>query len=509
MKFFAKEQVSDVIIIGAGVVGCAIARELSKYQLDVLLLEKENDVSMGASKANSGIVHGGYDAKHGTQKGYFSRKGNRMFKQLNDELNFGYLECGSLVVAFDEEELDILHHLMENGIKNGVDDLEIIEREQILALEPHLNPKVKYALYCKSAGIASPYEMTIALAENAITNGVSLQLKSEVVNISKGLVSEFVNTEDTGIEEDEDVFEVTTMKDGQKTAYYGRYIVNAAGVYSDMIPQMLGMNEFSINPRKGEYILMNKNQGHLAKGVIFQTPTAKGKGILVTRTYHGNLMLGPNASEVQDRTEVGTDIDVLSYIVKTARKSVKDFDTKYTLTSFAGLRASSSIKDFIIEESKVKRFINVAGIESPGLTSSPAIAVYVTELLKTSGLELIEDKNFHPNRKSIIIEKDENFEGKVDHEEADMNIICRCEKVTESEIIDAMNRGIPIDHVDGIKRRSRATMGACQGNFCTSRITALIARELGIDESEVTTRGKGSLSLPSREDRTFWKRLEE
>jgi len=482
------QDVYDIIIIGAGVIGCAIAREMSKYHGDILILEKESDVSNGASKANSGIVHGGYDAKHGTLKAYFSRRGNRMFEQLNNELNFGYLECGSMVLGFNEEDLIALKKLVENGIKNGVDDLRIIEKDEILEMEPHVNPEVKYALYCKSAGITSPYELTIALAENAIVNGVTIELNNEVKSISKNKNS----------------FIVTTGK----KSYNGLYIINAAGLYSDTIPRMLGMNDFNIHPRKGEYILMNKNQGYLANGVLFQTPSESGKGILVTRTYHGNLMLGPNAQEIQDKDEVGTSLEALEYIVKTARKTVKDFDVKYTLTSFAGLRASSSAKDFIIEESEVKGFINVAGIESPGITSSPAIAVYVCKLLEKSGFVLKKNESFNPDRKAIIRLKDDSFDGKVDHEDPNKNIICRCESVTESEIVDALNRGIVINHIDGIKRRTRCTMGPCQGHFCTSRVTRVIARELGIKESEVTMRGKGSLPLPPRENRMFWKKLE-
>lgn len=479
----------DVIIIGAGVIGCAIARDLSKYTAKVLVLEKENDVSNGASKANSGIVHGGYDAKHGTMKGYFSRKGNRMFRALNDDLNFGYLECGSMVLGFSDEDLIVLKKLMENGIKNGVDDLRIIEREEILSMEPHVNPEVKYALYCKSAGVASPYEMTIALAENAVQNGVQLKLKHEV----------------RGIEKEDQGFIVKTSQG----AFTSTYVINAAGLYSDRIPQMLGMNDFSIHPRKGEYILLNKNQGHLAKGVLFQTPSAMGKGILVTRTYHGNLMLGPNAQEVQDVEAVGTGIEALKYIVETARKSVQDFDVKFTLTSFAGLRASSSIKDFIIEESAVKGFINVAGIESPGLTSSPAIAQYVVGILEKSGLKLNKDPEFNPHRKPIIIKKNQDFDGKIDDENPEKNIICRCETVTEAEIVDALHRGIEVNHIDGVKRRTRCTMGPCQGHFCTPRVQKIIAREMQIDVSEVTRRGKGSSSLPPREDRLFWKKLEK
>jgi glycerol-3-phosphate dehydrogenase len=478
----------DVIIIGAGVIGCSIARELSRYKGRILLIEKENDVSNGSSKANSGIVHGGYDAKHGSLKGTFSRKGNRMFEQLNRELNFGYLECGSMVLGYSEEDLDVLKGLMENGIKNGVDDLRIIEHDEILEREPYVNPDVKYALFCPTAGVTSPYEYTIALAENAIQNGVTLKLNHEVM----------------GLEKNDQGFKVGTSAGD----YHGRYVINAAGLTSDLIPQMLGLNEFSIHPRRGEYLLLNKNQGHFANGVLFQTPSDKGKGILVTRTYHGNLMLGPNAQEVDDVEAVGTSLDALVYIVNTARQSVKDFDVKYTLTSFAGLRASSSRHDFIIEESTIKGFINVAGIESPGITSSPAIAVYVTEILEKSGYLLEENEAFDPKRKAIIVSKDDSFQGKIDDPDPKKNIICRCELVTEAEIVDSLHRGITIDHIDGVKRRTRCTMGKCQGLFCTPRVKKIIAREMDIEESEVTARGKGSLSLPERENRMFWKKIE-
>ncbi|BES64384.1 NAD(P)/FAD-dependent oxidoreductase [Gottschalkiaceae bacterium SANA] len=478
----------DVIIIGAGVIGCSIARELSRYKGRILLLEKENDVSNGASKANSGIVHGGYDAKHGSMKGYFSRKGNRMFEQLNQELNFGYLECGSMVLGYNEEDFDVLRGLKENGIKNGLDDLRIIEHDEILEREPYVNPDVKYALFCPTAGVTSPYEYTIALAENAIQNGVTLKLNHEVL----------------GIEKNNDEFKLIT-NDGN---YSGKYVINAAGLTSDKIQQMLGLDDFSIHPRRGEYLLLNKNQGHLANGVLFQTPSDKGKGILVTRTYHGNLMLGPNAQEVDDVEAVGTSLDALVYIVNTARQSVKDFDVKYTLTSFAGLRASSSRHDFIIEESAIKGFINVAGIESPGITSSPAIAVHVTEILEKSGYLLDENEAFDPKRKAIIVLKDNSFQGQIDDPDPKKNIICRCELVTEAEIVDSLHRGITIDHIDGVKRRTRCTMGACQGNFCTPRVKTIIAREMDIEESEVTARGKGSLSLPERENRMFWKKIE-
>ncbi len=467
----------DVIIIGAGVIGCSIARALARYELQVGVLEKANDVSCGASKANSGIIHGGYDAKHGSLKSELVRQGNRAFPALEKELHFGYRECGSIVVGFDEADREKLEELMENGRLNGVDDLEWIGQEKLRQMEPAISDKALFGLYCPSAGVASPYELTIALAENAIQNGVDIFLNQEVIDIQKN----------------EDTFNIKTS---EKT-YRAPYVINAAGAYADYINEMLHEKSFSIIPRKGEYILMHKSQGYLAQHVLFQAPSILGKGILVTATYHGNLMLGPNASEVDAPDEVGTTFGKLEYIVKTARKTIPGFDLKYTLTSFAGIRATSSTGDFIIEMSKTPGFVQVAGIDSPGLTSSPAVAQRVVDILKRNGLKLREKSVFHEERPPII------------NKNADGNIICRCEQVTDTEIIDAMHRGLRIDHIDGIKRRTRATMGPCQGNYCTPKIKALIAKELGIAEETVTLRGEGSLPLPPRENRQFWKRLED
>lgn len=483
----------DITIIGAGIIGCSIARELSKLNLKILLIEKENDVSCGASKANSGIVHGGYDAKAGTKKAYFSRKGNLMYDKLDKELNFGFERCGSLVLAFTKEECVELEKLMENGIKNNVLDLKLLEKEEILKLEPYVNKDVIKALYCPSAGITSPYEATIAFAENAVLNGVDLKLKNEVEKI----------------ENKDDFFLIHSKEESIKNTFKSKYIINCAGAYSDKIANMVGLEDFYIIPRRGEYILLNKNQGYLANRVLFQAPTKEGKGILVTKTFHGNLMLGPNAQEVQDPKEVGTNLENLKYIVKKARKTVNDFDLKYTLRSFSGIRATSNLHDFIIGKTKVKNFINVAGIESPGLTSSPAIAKYIYDLILELEPNIDLKKDFNPYRKAIIIKKKDDFDGKIDHENKAKNIICRCEKVTESEIIDAINRGIKIDSLDAIKRRTRTMMGQCQGHFCTNRVKKVLARELNIAEDEITLRGKGSSSLPNREDRMFYKKLED
>ena len=470
----------DICIIGAGVVGCAIARELSKYDLNICMLDKSDDVSNGASKANSGIVHGGYAAKYGTLKGKLNFEGNILYEKLNSELNFGYRKTGGLVLGFSEDDLEALKKLYENGIKNGVKsgDMEILSSKEIIQLEPNINKEVKYALYAKDVGVTSPYEFTIALAENSIENGVELFLENEVISISKQVESFVTIT--------------------QENKYESKYVINAAGVYSDKIANMMGINNFYIEPKRGQYILLQKEQGYLANTVLFQIPTKIGKGILVTQTYHGNLMLGPNAEEVDERDNLSTTKETLDYIIDTARKSVPNFDVSKILTTFSGMRPISSTGDFVIEESSVTGFINVGGIDSPGLTSSPAIALKVVGILLTRGLILKEKKNFNPYRKSILIKKDSGFKGIIDSLDPSTNIICRCEKITEIEIINALNRGIKIKSIDGIKRRTRAGMGYCQGKFCGPRVRSLIAKELNISEEEVTKRGPKSSIILNR-----------
>lgn len=479
----------DIAIIGAGVVGSAIARELSKYELNTCLLEKSEDVSSGASKANSGIVHGGYAAKYGTLKGELCIKGNEMYRQLDKELNFGFRETGALVLGFKEVDEKKIKELYDNGIKVGCDDLEIIHEDRIREIEPHVSKDAKVALYAKSVGVVSPYELTIALAENAVKNGVELRLESEVIHI----------------EIKENYFNVKTTK-GE---IHSRYVINAAGLYSDKVANMVGINNFKIIPRRGQYILLGKDQGHLVNTVVFQLPTDKGKGILVTTTYHGNFMIGPNAEEVDDKDDVATTMESLEEVIETARKSIPDFDIRRALTSFSGIRAVSSSGDFIIEESGVKRFINVAGIDSPGLTSAPAIAGKVVEILMSSGMELKKKDSFNPYRKAIIIKKEKNFDGKIDHEDPEKNIICRCEKVTEAEIVDAIHRGLPVNSIDAVKRRTRAGMGPCQGNFCRQRVRTIIARELNISTDEVTLRGKLSSESPFRPDINFIRKCDK
>ncbi|WP_459994938.1 FAD-dependent oxidoreductase [Marinitoga arctica] len=480
----------DIAIIGAGVIGTSIARELSKYELKILLLEKSDDVSNGASKANSGIVHGGYAAKHGTLKGKLSFEGNKLYDELDKELNFGFKRTGALVIGFDENDEKNIFNLYENGIKNGVkkEDIKVIYKDEILKLEPNINKNVKVALIANDVGITSPYEMTIALAENAVKNGVELKLENEVI----------------GIEEQNDYFIINTNQSSYKT----KYIINAAGVYSDKISSMVCINDFYINPRKGQYIIFHKGYGKIINRVIFQTPTEKGKGILVTPTYHGNLMIGPNADEISSKEDVTTDIETLKYIIKTAKKSVPNIDLRKVLTSFSGIRPTPSTGDFIIKEAK-ERFINVAGIESPGLTSSPAIAKMVINILKNSKLKLTKKNYFDPYRKPIIVPKNLSYKevNKMLELNSEEQIICRCEMVSKKEIIDALNRGIPIKSVDAVKRRTRATMGFCQGEFCTPRVRKVIAETLKIKEEDVPIRGKKSGILPKKVNLNYFKNI--
>lgn len=465
----------DIIVIGGGVIGCSIARQLSQYNLKTLILEKSNDVGNATSKANSGIVHGAYAAHHGTLKAEMCAKGNPLFEELEEQLNFGYRKTGGFVLAFEKKDLKKVEELKANGIKNGSSRIRILDREQILEMEKAINPKVAYALYDPDIGLVSPYEYTIALAENAIENGVDLFLNTEVKAIA-------VESEKFSVKTNSRIFE-------------GKYIINAAGVYSDKIAEMAGAANFKIKPRRGQYIIFEKDSGKLFKNVIFQLPTEKGKGVLVTSTYHGNLMIGPDSQEIMNREDKSTDMDTLKYILETAQLSVPELLNHKIIRSFSGIRATPDTGDFIIEESRVKRFINVGGIESPGLTSSPAIALRVEQLLKETGLLLTRKKNFNPYRKGIIVKKDltkEEVNRRIKLDSCPEKIICRCESVSEAEIVDALNRNIHIDSIDAVKRRTRAGMGLCQGNFCGPRVKQLIAREKGINEDEITN-SKGSV----------------
>jgi glycerol-3-phosphate dehydrogenase len=479
-----ERPVYDVCVIGAGIVGCAVARELSRYRVRVLLVERGEDVGLGATKANSGIVHGAYSSAHGTLKASLCRAGALMYPRLNGELAFGYRRTGALVLAFSPEEKRTIADLAANGLANGDDDLQLLGAEQVRRLEPRINPEVQAALLCPSVGVASPYEMAIALAENAIANGVELRLASEVTSLS--------------LDDQRDGSRFRLVAGGREAA--ARFVVNAAGVYADRVASFVGEPGFRIVPRQGQYVLFERGTGAAVSRVIFQVPSARGKGILVTSTYHGNLMIGPNANDVEDPEDEGTSLDVLGHIVATARRSLPDFDLRQALTTFAGVRATSDTKDFVVGAGAVPGFINAGGIDSPGLTSAPAIAERVRDLLADAGLRLEPRPEFEPARRPIIVPKSLSDKEVVPLLEAPGpgRIVCRCERVTEGEILDAMSRGIPVRTIDSVKKRTRAGMGKCQGRFCRPRVAAILARESGVDDAEAIRAYEQHLASKSR-----------
>jgi glycerol-3-phosphate dehydrogenase len=471
----------DVCIVGGGVIGTAISRELSRYQLKVRVVERNEDVATETTKANSGIVHGGYDAAHGKLKGFFSAKGNAMYPQLEEELHFGFRQTGSFVVAFNENQEPELDRLLENGIKNGARGLEIISGDRAREMEPHLNQTVTKALYCSTAGVTSPYELAVALAENAAKNGVEYSFYTEV----------------NGIEKVEDHFVLHT----NKGPIEAKVVINAAGLYADRISAMIGEDDFTINPRQGQYVLLDKDQAFMTDTVIFQAPENGSKGVLVTPTVHHNILVGPNSDYIDEKNDVATTSDVISKILKAGSKSIDAINTRKVIRSFSGNRASSDRGDFIIGETNVKGFVNVAGIESPGLTSAPAIAVHVADLLKEMGLELTADPNFDPTRKPykrIADMQAEELNNLIAEEPAYGRVICRCESISEGEIVDAIHRGLPITSVDAVKKRTRAGMGRCQGGFCVPRVMEIISRETGLSMEEITKQGEGSYLLTKR-----------
>lgn len=476
----------DIIIIGAGIMGCSIARELSRYDLDILVLEKENDVASGSTKANSAIVHAGYDAKHGTLMAKLNVRGNELYESLCRELDVPFKRIGSLVIAFNKNEEKILEELYERGTKNKVPDIQIIEKNKVLNLEPNINPDVTLGLYAPTAGIVGSYELCIALIENAITNGVELLRNSKVRQIKK-----------------ENAIFIVKLLNG--STFKAKVVVNCAGLYADEIHEIAGGKGFKIKPRKGEYHLLDKSQGKLVKRIIFQVPTEMGKGILVLPTVHGNLIVGPNATDITDKTDLSTTYEGLNAIVNKSKTTIKDFILRESIRSFAGLRAvpSTPERDFIIEESKyIKNFINVAGICSPGLASSPAIAEMVVNIIAKLGtLDFIPSKKFINTRKAIetIYNKSPDKIQKIYNKDKKYgNIVCRCEIISESEIIQAIHRPAGAKDIDGIKRRVRAGMGRCHGAFCLPKIIQILAKELKVRPEEITNFGKNSNILLER-----------
>lgn len=469
----------DVLVIGGGVVGGLILRELTKYKLSVCLLEKENDVAMGASKANSGIVHAGFDATTGSLKAKFNVQGNRMLESVCADLGVKFRRNGSLVVAFSEEDIKTLRDLKERGQQNGVEGLEIVDRARLCEMEKNISDEALAALYAPTGGIVCPYELTIAAIGNAMDNGAKLMTEFEV----------------TAIEKTENGYSVTSA-DGREV--YAKLVVNCAGLQSDKIAAMIGDTDIKIGARKGEYILLDRENGDFVEHTLFFTPTKLGKGILVTQTVDNNILLGPTAEEqTDDNTE--TSANGLAFVIEKAKKMCKNPPLFNTITSFAGVRAYSDRHDFIIEESKkAKGFIHCAGIESPGLTASPAIAKYVVETLVGGITSLEKNETFNGVRKPDYFFKNLSMEEKnaiIKENPSYGRIVCRCEQVTEGEILRAIRENPPARDIDGVKRRTRSGMGRCQGGFCQPYVAELIAKEQGMPLTSVTKSGKGAQLL--------------
>ena len=469
----------DVTIIGAGVIGGMIARCLSKYDIKVCILEKENDVATGTTKANSAIVHAGFDAKEGSLKARLNVQGSKMMKQITDELGVKYINNGSLVIGFNEEDRNTIEELKKRGETNGVEGLEILEKEELKIKEPNISDNVICALYAPTGAIICPYELAVASIGNAMDNGTELVTGFEVLNIEKC----------------DECYKISSADRSIKT----KIVVNAAGVFADKIAHMVGDNSFSITPRKGEYILLDKECGTLVTHTIFRTPSKMGKGILVSPTVDGNLLTGPTSVDVTEKENTETTEEGLAHII---RESCENANVPYnkTITSFCGLRAVGDTGDFIIN-SPEPYFINVAGIESPGLSSAPAIAEMVRDIIEACGMDLREKETFNPIRRPMHYFRKAPIEEKnkiIANDKTFGRIICRCEGVTEGEILEAIRTNPKPSDLDGVKRRTRAQMGRCQGGFCTPYIIGLLSQELGISPEEVTKNGKNSYLITGK-----------
>lgn len=466
----------DIIIVGGGVIGCSVARTLSKYDKKIALIEKNYEICQETTKANSAIVHGGYDCKPGTLKAKMNVRGNAMYPELSKELDFTFNKIGSLVLAFSQEEMKTIEELYQRGLANGARDLEIIDAKRVKEIEPKVSDEVVGALYCGSAGVVDPFNLTYAMMENAMDNGVELFTETELIGLEKNSEGILVKT--------------------NKEDYQAKYVINAAGLYSDKVANMGGDFDFNIIPTKGVYRLFDKKKGDNLNTVLFQTPTERGKGVLVTATYDGNTMIGPTSDKIGTVEDTTTEAESLAVIDRLGKLSVPSLNPKNTIRVFTGVRAKPDTGDFMIYASKnMEGLVHCGGIESPGLVSAPAIAEYVEEILIDNGMDTKKKSNYNPKRKGIVrISELTNEEKavKIKENSAYGKIICRCETVSEGEIIEAIRRNAGAKTVDGVKRRVRAGMGRCQGGFCGPRVIEILARELNIDPTEVRKDLSGS-----------------
>lgn len=466
-------KVYDVGIIGAGVIGTSIARELSRYKLDIALLEKEEELAFGVSKSNSGIIHPGTQNPPDSLKGRLCVEGNRLIRKISKELRVDFKEVGELIVSFNNDETKELLRLKKEADILGVPGLRIVDREWLKENEPNLNSEVVCGLYAPTAGIISPYRLVYGLAENAVRNGLEIYTDTKVVSINRA----------------SECFEIYTSKG----AFKARYLINAAGLFADDISGMLGVNSFKIKPRKGEEFILDKKKENLTRHLIFPLPSKISKGVLIIKTADGNPMIGPTAEDIEDKEDLSTSDLGLERILSSARRLVPSINDKDIIAYFAGLRPVAG-DDFIIRhEEKSSGFVNVAGIQSPGLTSSPAIALLVAGILKDNGLALKKKLIFYAyRRKTTHLYAIPFSETKrlIKKEASYGDIVCRCEMVSAKEIRDAIKHGART--MDGVKFRTRAQSGRCHGSFCTTRIMKILAEETRIPLTGVTKRGKGS-----------------
>lgn len=453
---------TDIIIIGAGVIGAMIARTLSKYQLDILVLEKENDVGNGASSANSAIIHSGYDPEPGSLKAILNVRGNYLFDQVAEELDVEFSRIGSITLANTKEEVEILQTLKNRALLNNV-DVKILDHDELKKIEPSITDKVVKGLLAPTCGIVNPFELVVAAMENAMDNGTSLHLCEEVISIEKKTNYYLVNT--------------------NKASYESKYVINCAGVYSDKINEMVNPKTFSINPRRGEYYVLDHFDNNYVKHVLFNVPSSKGKGVLVSPTTHYNYLVGPSSEYIYNKEDVSTDKETLDNVKTNAYSLVDNLRLDKQIRIFSGIRAVSDTNDFIIEETK-PGFINVAGIQSPGLASSPAIAEMVEKMIKDKTLK----ENYCMYRRKLPRLNKLSYEERIkkcNENPLYGNIICRCEKISEGEIVDAIKRNCGAKTIKGVKKRVRPGFGKCQGGFCEASVLKILSRELGVDMTDI------------------------
>ncbi|MDP2425712.1 MAG: NAD(P)/FAD-dependent oxidoreductase [Candidatus Izemoplasmatales bacterium] len=468
----------DVLIIGGGVIGCSVAKYLSEYQLKIGLLEKASDVCELTSKANSGIVHSGIDAHPGSLKATLNLQGNQMMESFCKELDVPFIRNGSLILCFEESDYPDLLRLYDQGVKNEVPGIKILNQEELLQLEPNLNPHVYAGILAPSGGIVDPFKLTLMQAEVASTNGVSFFLQTTVFYIQKK----------------QDYFQVETSKG----VFQAKLIVNAAGIYADEFNNQVSNHILKIIPRKGEYCLFDKQVGSLVKHTIFQLPTPLGKGVVVTPTTDGNLLLGPTAYDILDKEDISTTVEGLKFVVEKGKKTIKEVPMSFVITAFAGLRATEANGDFILGESQdVPNFFNAAGMESPGLSAAPAIGVYLGNQITTK-LRAKKKDHFVTRNKSVVDFDKLSLTEKARYIENDHDfgqIVCRCELVTLAQIKEAIHRPLGATTIDGIKRRTRAGSGRCQGGFCSPRILDILSKELHKDPKEIAKSSEQSTYL--------------